>query len=372
MLYNSIMRNHIRLASLLLLLISFSTAAQVPVTDPNSSSLPPAKVRRIEEAIKSAMERGTIPGMSVAVVVDDHLQWMNGFGMADLENSVPARPATVYRLASISKTITATAAMQLAERGILDLDAPVQNYCPAFPQKQWTVTARLLLGHLAGIRHYRGDETDSTRHYSSVAEGLDIFKNDPLLAMPGTQYIYSSYGFNLLGCVVEGASGRKFTDYIRDNIFVPAHMEHIQVDDIFAIIQNRAQGYERGPGGKLRNSGLVDTSYKIPSGGLCSTVEDLARFTIALREGVLLKPQTLTQMWTKQKTTAGNEIPYGLGWEIGERNGMKTVYHGGAQQRVSTLLYTIPQKKFTVVIMSNLEDARISPLATQIADIVFE
>ena len=153
---------------------------------------------------------------------------------------------------------------------------------------------------------------------------------------------------------------------------MPAHMERIQVDDIFAIIQNRAQGYERERSGKLKNSGLVDTSYKIPAGGLCSTVEDLARFTIALREGMLVKPQMLEQMWTKQRTMDGREIPYGLGWEIGAHNGMKTVYHGGAQQRVSTLLYTIPQKNFTVVIMSNLEDARISSLAAQIADIVFD
>lgn len=366
------MRNRIRSVLILLLLLSISVAAQVPVTNPNAQALAPAKIRRIEEAVEAARARSGIPGMSAAVVVDNRLQWMSGFGMADLENSVPARPATVYRLASISKTITATAVMQLAERGKLDLDAPVQNYCPAFPQKQWKITARLLLGHLAGVRHYRGDETEITRHYSSVAEGLDVFKNDPLLAEPGTEYIYSSYGFNLLGCAVEGASGQRFTDYIRENIFVPAHMEHIQADDIYAIIQNRAQGYERDRNGKLKNSGLVDTSYKIPAGGLCSTVEDLARFTIALREGVLVKLQTLAQMWTKQKTSAGREIPYGLGWEIGEHKGMKTVYHGGAQQRVSTLLYTIPQKQFTVVLMSNLEDVRLAPLAAEIADIVLE
>src|SRR5947209_2168804 len=138
------MRKANRSALILILLISVSVAAQVPVTGP-STTLAPEKIRRIEEAITSAMARGTIPGMSVAVVLDNRLQWTNGFGMADLENSVHAKASTVYRLASISKTITATAVMQLVERGKLDLDAPIQSYCPAFPQKQWPVTARLLL-----------------------------------------------------------------------------------------------------------------------------------------------------------------------------------------------------------------------------------
>ena len=142
--------------------------------------------------------------------------------MADVENNVPAGAGTVYRLASISKPITATAVMQLVERGRVDLDAPVWKYVPAFPVKPWPVTVRQLLCHQSGVRHYRGDEISSTRHYVDLTEPLKIFKDDPLLFEPGTRTSYTTYGYNLLGAVVEAASGMKFADYLEANIFRPA------------------------------------------------------------------------------------------------------------------------------------------------------
>jgi CubicO group peptidase (beta-lactamase class C family) len=305
--------------------------------------------------------------------VDHKLRWSNGYGLADLENFVPAKAMTAYRLGSISKPITATAVMQLAERGKLDLDAPIQKYCPAFPAKQWPVTARLLLGHLSGVRHYKNEaEFASTRHFNSVVEGLDMFKDDPLLFEPGTKYSYTTHGYAVLGCAVEGASGMRFEEYIRENVFKPAGMDRIRVDNVADIIPNRAQGYAKLQNGELRNSGLADTSYKIPGGGFISTVEDLAKFAIAMQTGVLVKKETLEQMWTSQKTRDGKVTGYGMGWSVSERMGMKEVSHGGAQQRVSTYLYTIPGKGLAVVLMTNLEGigGGLASLSRQIADIV--
>jgi len=319
------------------------------------------------------MARQNIPGLSVAIVTDHQLRWSNGYGMADLENFVPAKAATVYRLASISKTITAVAAMQLAEKGKLDLDAPIQKYCPAFPEKPWPITTRQLLSHLGGIRHYKSpEEVGSTRHYNNLVEGLEIFKNDPLLHEPGTKYSYSTYGYNVVGCVIEGASGMKFVDYIRENIFKPAGMDRMRPDDVFEIIPNRAQGYRKTQSGELRNSALADTSNKIPGGGLCSTVEDLAKFAIAVQKGLLVKKETLTQMWTRQKTRDGQETSYGLGWSLTEHQGQKEVWHTGGQPRVSTILYMRPDQRLAVVLMSNLEGARLTELARQIADLVLQ
>ena len=316
------------------------------------------------------MSRQNIPGLSVAIVTDRKLRWSNGYGLADIENYIPAKSATVYRLGSISKTITAIAVMQLVERGKLDLDAPIQKYCPAFPQKQWPVTARQLLGHLAGVRHYKSDaEFLSTRHYNSVVEGLDMFKDDPLLHEPGTKYSYTTLGYARLGCAVESASGMKFADYVHANIFKPAEMVTMRVDDVFEIIPNRAQGYFKNQSGQLRNSTLADTSYKIPGGGFCSTVIDLARFAIATQTRALVKQETLEQMWTRQKTRDGKETSYGLGWGLSERNGMKEVQHSGAQQRVTTNLYMIPEKGLAVVLMVNLERVDLNALSQQIADI---
>ncbi len=174
----------------------------------------PEKRKQIEVAVTKFMAANRPPGVSVAVVEDEKEQWPAGFGMADIENSIPTA-GTLYRLASISKPITATAAMLLYERGKLDLDAPVQKYCPAFPGKEWPISTRQLLGHLGGIHHYRSQsledpEVISTRHFDDpIAGGLGFFKDDPLVAKPGTKFSYSTHGYTLVGCIIEGASQQK-------------------------------------------------------------------------------------------------------------------------------------------------------------------
>jgi CubicO group peptidase (beta-lactamase class C family) len=314
-----------------------------------------------------------IPGLSVSVVTGGELRWSGGYGEADVENDVTATPDTVYRLASVSKPITAVAAMQLAEQGKLDLDAPVQRYVPSFPQKPWPVTTRLLLGHLAGIRHYAEGELESTRHFATLSEALDLFQNDPLAQEPGTRYLYSTYGYTLVGVVIEGASGMTFADYARKGVFEPSGMAGARVDDVFAIIPHRARGYQKGPGGELQNSGLADTSYKIPGGGLCATAPDLARFAIALGKGILVRPETRRQMFTSQKTRDGRSTGYGLGWALGaDPQGRGEVFHRGAQQRVTSLLYMQPERGLAVVLLANLEGvgSPLFALARQIVEIL--
>ena len=335
------------------------------------AQLPAGTVASIEKAVTTEMSKQGIPGLSVAAVTDKQLRWSNGYGLADMENFVPAKASTVYRLGSISKPITATAVMQLVERGKLELDAPVQEYCPAFPHKQWPVRSRELLGHLGGIRHYNEKESvEYTTHFDSVASGLAVFKDDPLIAEPGTQYHYSSFGYNLLGCVVEGASGQSFADYIRQNIFVPAGMDHMQVDNLFTLIPNRARGYAKDKDGNLENSQLMDSSYKVPSGGLSSTAVDLARFAIAIETGKLVKPETLAEMFTSRKTRDGKETNYGFGWGVGDLGGTRMVGHSGGQSGVSTDLLLLPQKGIAVAAMCDLEGANVSRLARSIAEIL--
>ncbi len=353
---------------LLLLCAPAPAAAQQP------AALPAEKVKEIEALVATEMSKQRIPGLTVAVVSDRQVRWSAGFGVQDVENNVPARTSTVYRLGSISKPITAVAVMQLYERGRLDLDAPVQKYCPAFPEKQWPVTARRLLGHLAGVRHYKSDdEFNSTRFYASINEGLSMFKDDPLLFEPGTKYNYSTHGYSVLGCAVEGASGQKFADFVFENVLRPAAMDRARVDSVADIIPNRAQGYRVTDKGVLINSPLADNSYKVPGGGFVSTAEDLAKFAAALQTYKLLKRETLELMYAPQKLKDGKETGYGLGWTIGKRpGGERAVGHGGAQQRVSTFLHTQPEQGLAVVIMSNLEGARLGDLAQRIGDVVLK
>jgi len=262
-----------------------STAAQ-------TGKLSADKQTKIGSAIAKFMAVDKTPAISAAVVQDGDFVWSAGFGMADLENSVPATSDTLYRIGSISKPITAAAALELWERGKLDLDSPVQRYCPAFPRKPWSITTRELLGHLGGIRYYRvpelpysrseaDPEVGNTHHFQNGIEaGLKFFANDPLVAQPGTHFNYSTQGYTLVGCAIEGASGEKYTVYVRESVLVPAGMLHTRPDDRFAIIPLRTRFYSRDESGTVVNAEFLDSSYKLPGGGWLSSAADMARFEV--------------------------------------------------------------------------------------------
>ena len=186
-----------------------TSGARPPGTSAPSSSLSAEQQLALDELLESYRAKHGIPGLSAAIAREGSVIWARGYGLADVENDVPARPDTAYRSASIGKSITATVAMRLVERGELDLDAPIQQYTDAFPAKPWPITARHLLTHTSGIRHYGGprdrEEQTSTVHYASVADALAPFRDDPLLFEPGTDWSYSTYGYDVLGCVLEGA-----------------------------------------------------------------------------------------------------------------------------------------------------------------------
>jgi len=351
-------------------LLLAAAALQAPAPAP--PGLPPGTVAIVEMRIEAAMARLGMPGLAVAVASREQLVWSASYGLADVENAVPVRTDTMFRLGSISKPITATAVLQLAERGKLDLDAPIQRYVPTFPEKPWPVTPRLLLAHLAGIRHYKEGEFGSTRRYSAATEALHIFRDDALSHEPGTKFLYTTYGYNLLGCAVEGASGQAFMDYVRANVFEPAGMFTARDDDVLALIPHRAQGYVKNAAGELRNSGLADTSNKVPGGGMCATVEDVARFAMALQGGVLLNRDSLVRMLSRQKTRDGKAVGYGLGFFLTEKDGIREAWHTGGQQRVSNVLYLQPDRRIAVVLLTNLEgiQPQITDLAREIAAVV--
>jgi serine beta-lactamase-like protein LACTB len=335
------------------------------------------KRAQIEKAASSFMAANSVPGISVAVVQDGELVWSAGFGMADLENFVPATPSTLFRLGSISKPITATAILQLSERGKLDLDAEVQKYCPAFPKKEWPITTRELLGHLGGIRHYNPDgmgdiPDDSAKHFASMEESLQIFASDPLVAKPGTKFHYSTYGYTVLGCVLEGAASEKYVDYVKEKVFEPAGMAETQADNFFAVVQHRTRWYHKDKSGVVQNAGVLDSSYKIPGGGLISSADDMARFEIAIMTNKLLKPTTRDLMWTPQKAVDGSQNGYALGWGTQKKYGLALVEHTGGQQGTSTSIILVPERRAGIVVLANMDNIDSAALSTEILKIVLE
>jgi len=338
----------------------------------NNQILSAAKTEKIEAEIAAWMVKWKAPALSVAVVTDNKLIWSKGYGLANVENQVSAKSDTVYRLASIAKSITAIAVMQLVEKGKIDLDAPIQKYCSAYPEKQWTITPRQLLVHFAGVRHNKPEEVGSTKHYNTIAEAVGAFAGDPLLQEPETKYSYSTPGYILLGCAVEGASGASYPDYLKENIFKPAGMTRTGLDDVFTIVPNRAAGYRTALSGAIQNAPLHDTSIKVPGGGLVSTVEDMARFAIAVNSGQLVKQETLEKMWTKPKTRDGKESGYASGFLVGEKDGQRRVFNDGSQAGTRTYLFMLPKEKFAVVLMTNLERAWCEELAPKIVDVILK
>jgi serine beta-lactamase-like protein LACTB, mitochondrial len=350
-------------------LLAVQSPAQQAATQAATTQEPATKAKQIssgryaeakENADRQAKEwlaRG-IPGITMAVAVDGKIIYSEGYGLADLEQRVPVWPTTKFRIASISKPLTAVALMQLVETGKVDLDAPIQKYVPSFPDKGALITTRMVAGHLAGIRHYKDKEFEISSHYDSVTEGLKIFEDDPLVAPPGTKFSYSSYGFNLVSAVIEAASGENFLAYMQNHVFTPLGMPHTTADQNKPIVEERARFYELTKAGNAENTPYVDNSYKWAGGGFLSTAEDLVRFGSALLRPGFLKEESLKQLFASQKTKAGDETGYGIGWGVGKTSNGKIFYaHSGGAVGGTSQLIVYPESGVVIAMINNLSDA---------------
>jgi serine beta-lactamase-like protein LACTB len=327
-----------------------------------------AAVDSAREILHAHMDRLGIPGASVAVAVKGHVVWAEGFGFADVENQVAVQPRTKLRIASISKAVTSAAVGLLYQEGRLDLDAPVQRYVPSFPVKpKGTVTTRLLAGHLAGVRHYLDREFESSVHYDDVVDALSIFENDSLQSVPGEKYSYSTYGWNLISAVIQGASGEKYLRYMRRHVLDPLGLRETVAEYEDSIIVGRGRQYRRSDDGRLVNAPYVDNSNKWAGGGYLSTASDLVRYGSSYLDGGLLEPETVKLMWTSQRTTGGEETGYGIGWFVGTVEGHREVWHTGGAVGGSTILLIRPDDGVVVAILTNLESARPTGPAREIA-----
>lgn len=318
-------------------------------------------VDRARALVQQDLAEKGYPGIAIAVSVEGETLWSEGFGYADLEQRVPLWPTSKFRIGSISKPLTAAAVVRLYEQGRLDLDAPVQQYVPAFPEKRWPLTTRHLGGHLGGIRHYRGDEFLSSEAYDSVGESLRIFADDPLLHQPGTQYAYSSYGWNLISAVVEGASGQNFLDYMRQEVFRRLGLRHTVADHPDSLIYQRVRFYVRDANGELLNAPFVDNSYKWAGGGFLSTTEDLLRFANAHLTDDFFSEEARAVLFTEQHTTAGDGTGYGFGWGIQTgKDGHRYFSHSGGSVGGTSLLIMEPDARIVVAAMINLSSADLA------------
>jgi CubicO group peptidase (beta-lactamase class C family) len=314
------------------------------------------------------MEEQGIPGLSIAVGVGGEVLWAEGFGWADLENRVPVWPATKFRIASISKSLTAGAIGKLLEEGKLDLDVPVQEYVPSFPEKRWPVTTRLLGGHLGGVRHYRGMEFASKTHYDDVVQALEIFSQDPLEHQPGTEYLYSTYGWNLISAVVQGAAREPFLLFMRREVLDAAGMRETVAEHVDSLIYHRSRAYLHSQDGRLLNAPFADNSNKWAGGGYLSTASDLVRYGFAYLGGEFLQPETIETLWSSQHTSDGERTDYGIGWRENLEDGRRVISHTGGALGGTTVLVIYPEEGLVVAILTNVQGASQTGNARRVAD----
>lgn len=361
-------------------------ALVITAAGPAAQSLPASAAAKIDAVVAAEMARQKIPGVSVAVAFDNRAIFARAYGIADLHHGVPVKTTTAFRTASVAKPLTATALMLLVQDGKLSLDAPIRTYCPAWPEKHPVVTTRQVLGHLAGIRHYtRPGESSGKEHYFTTDQALALFKNDDLLHPPGSRHLYSTYGYTLVACAIEGASGMSYERFMRERLFARAGMPRTRVDRVFEVIPDRAAGYQvlteeafkRLPAavasfavvGGVYNAVLHDTSMKVAGGGLVSTAGDLVQFGIALNTGVILPKPAVEEMWTEGRTPDGKGTGYGLGFGVvPAQEGIRRVSHSGNQAGAASFLVILPEVGVTYAIMTNLEDAELGTISRGIAN----
>ncbi len=328
-------------------------------------------IQKFEQYVDKKMKIDKIPGLSIGFMKDD-FTWARGFGYSDLENMVKAKPQSSYRMASVSKTFTALAVLKLVEEGKIDLDKEVQSYVPYFPQKKWPITVRQLLGHLSGISHYKDyDKEGHFKDHMNTEQAVSVFKDFELVAEPGTKYNYSSYGFNLLGAVIEEASGESYGEYIRKNVFHPLGMNDSRMDSPEELIPHRVQGY-RLIDGEIKNSEFVDISSRFAAGGTRSTVIDLLKYSKGICEKKILKPETWDLLFTSMTTKEGQLTWYGMGWRLSPLKGHFMVAHSGSQPETRTHLLIFPTEKFAVSVGTNLEGADLSPYINTLSELILK
>lgn len=304
--------------------------------------------------IDELQQKQNVPGIDIAVSINGDIVWSEGFGFANLEHHVPVISGkTLFRIGSISKPLTSVAIGKLLEAGKLELDATIQTYVPYFLEKTYPITVKQVAGHIAGIRHYKNNEFLLAKKYHSIKSSLSIFKDDPLLSVPGTKYAYSSYGFNLLSAVVEGASGINFLDFMQQEVFSVLHMTSTCADKNENIIPNRSAFYQIDNSNTIKNATYVDNSNKWAGGGFISTTHDLIHFGNALINHEFLSKKTIKTLTTSQKLNNGKKTGYGIGFGVIKKNKLKGFGHNGGAVGGITKFEVYPKEKFVIIILSN-------------------
>ncbi|WP_370392276.1 serine hydrolase domain-containing protein [uncultured Winogradskyella sp.] len=324
-------------------------------------------------ALKALVFDNAVIGASAGYAVDGTIVWQGTEGYANEDTKETLEIDTKLRTASIAKSMTAVAVMQLVEEGLINLDAPINEYVPEFIQPHQTkITTRHLLSHTSGIDAYKNKgEVENKKHFKSLMEVYDEFKERKLRFEPGTEFYYTSYGYVMLGILIERISGESYEAYIQENIWGKANMTNTGVENRDSLPKNTSSLYHKARNGKIKLADGNDLSNRIPAGGLYSTTPDLLNFGIALLNNTLISKESLDLM-TEHHSLDKYNNGYGFGFYLYGKPDVNDIYgHNGAQTGASSQLFIVPSLNLVTVAMSNTSNAgrEISTLAAKLIDI---
>jgi CubicO group peptidase (beta-lactamase class C family) len=323
----------------------------------------------VSRAVRAEMERQHIPGLALLVSRNGKPVRSEGYGLASVELNVPVTPQTIFQSGSVGKQFTATAVMMLVEAGKIGLDDPLTHYFPQGPEWWQRVTVRELLSHTAGFTDYPKDF--NYRKDYTEDQLLTMVAAIPPAYPPGTRWNYSNLGFLTLGILIHRVTGEFYGDFLQEKIFTPLDMSSTRIISEADIIPNRSAGY-RLVEGKLKNQEWVAPALNTTAdGSLYFSILDLVKWDAALYTETLLKRSSLQQMWTVAPLLDGrpNTGHYGFGWFVGEKNGHRLVEHEGQWQGFETQISRYIDDALTVVVLTNLGNAKPQRIAEIVAKI---
>jgi serine beta-lactamase-like protein LACTB len=322
------------------------------------------------------------PALSLAVANTQGVMWSVALGTADIEQGVATTPMHSFRIGSVSKVVTTTAAARLVSRGVLDLDVPISTWLPDLPAAHRQTTMKQLFTHRSGIRHYLPKDFDPKapdgaifqRMYPGNAEILALFINDPLLSTPGTNIFYSTFGYTLASLVMEAAAKQSFLQLIEGEVAKVFGLASLTHDDPLAIVPLRATGYSSAmdmrlaapaaaahfyPEGGMawRNMPYFSSAYCWAGGGLLMSPPDLARFGAALLESPVAKVTAAERalLFTPLTEQSGPMPPLGLGWRLDtDGKGRRRLHHAGTTLGGRSNLVIYPDQRLSIAISSNV------------------
>jgi serine beta-lactamase-like protein LACTB len=345
-----------------LLAITFTACICLQVPALAQPALNSPQLTQMLTAMENIFTEQRMVGLQGAIFDGQEIHTLN-MGYADLEHQVSVAAETRFEIASVTKAFTGLGLLRLAESGELDLDAPVQRYVPEFPEKaEGAITSRQLAGALAGIRHYQDerDEVFYATHYDSVIEALNVFKDDTLLATPGTESHYSSYGFNLLAAVIERASGQPFATTISELLLSPMGLQNTGFTDVRIPLSNRSRHYSfidlysREALPTIHIIPTLDHSYNMGGGNMYSTASDLVNFGRQLLAPGLLSEAIIAQVLSPHMQANGQPGDFSDGWVmLGHQASPRFLMAGGSYPGTLSLLLVFPDSQVVAAMVSN-------------------